>query len=76
MGERMNAEAFIVYFYSIAKIPGPKLANKESCFVSCFFANAPCCLVSVFQGYYDLWLGGKIFLFRTEEMHAHHYVFL
>lgn len=47
-GKKDEREAFIVSFYSIVKTAGPKLASKESCFVSCLFANGPCCLVSVF----------------------------
>lgn len=31
----MNAEAFIVFFYSIAKIPGPKLARGHALSLAC-----------------------------------------
>lgn len=32
-------------------------------------------LTTWYEGYYDLWLGGK-YLFRIEEMHAHYGMFL
>lgn len=31
--------------------------------------------IAVTQGYFDLWLGEKLFLFRIEGIHAHHGVF-
>ena len=70
---KANSEDFAVYLSPLAGIPGPKLAGKigfpwHYCLAQTYNISLGLALTHWYEGYYEVWLGGKYFL-RLEEIH-------